>query len=267
MGKLARSSASPIFVGNPGGIGDETVTKPVGLNRGALTDSARAVGRRTKGRKSMVRQSKEGRAVPEGCRKAVPTHGDECRGGGKATPVNEQTGQLRLPLGTAEDPAVHAAGADGVAAPHPRGAVALAVPKPRNKEEKVTSATMEEVTQHLSEAFWKVAANKGAPGPDRQSIDEVREHLDAVLSALASALLDGSYQPGNIRRVWIPKSGGGQRGLGIPNVVDRVAAEAVRQVLGSSIGSTTRGSWRGWQSASTTTGCSCSSARCSRPRW
>jgi group II intron reverse transcriptase/maturase len=59
----------------------------------------------------------------------------------------------------------------------------------------------------------------------------VREHLDEVLTELADALLTGTYEPGNIRRVWIPKASGGQRGLGIPNVVDRVAQEAVRQVL------------------------------------
>src|SRR5258706_15469958 len=46
-----------------------------------------------------------------------------------------------------------------------------------------------------------------------------------------SALQDGSYRPGEIRRVWIPKSDGGQRGLGIPNVVDRWVQQALLQVL------------------------------------
>jgi len=45
------------------------------------------------------------------------------------------------------------------------------------------------------------------------------------------ALLEGRYQPGMIRRVWIPKPGGGERGLGIPNVVDRVVQQAVHRVL------------------------------------
>jgi len=91
---------------------------------------------------------------------------------------------------------------------------------------------MEEVIERLREAFYKVAANKGAPGPDRQTIAEVREHLPMILSKLRASLSDDTYRPGEIRRVWIPKAGGkGRRGLGIPNVVDRMVQEAVRQVL------------------------------------
>jgi group II intron reverse transcriptase/maturase len=59
----------------------------------------------------------------------------------------------------------------------------------------------------------------------------VREHLPELLPKLKEALLSGTYEPGNIRRVWIPKASGGQRGLGIPNVIDRVVQEAIRQVL------------------------------------
>ncbi|MBI2893012.1 MAG: group II intron reverse transcriptase/maturase [Deltaproteobacteria bacterium] len=93
--------------------------------------------------------------------------------------------------------------------------------------------TMEEVACHgnLRRAFEKVASNDGAPGPDRQSIEEVEAHLGEILPPLSRALLEGSYRPGMVRRVWIPKSGGGQRGLGIPNVVDRTVQQAVHQVL------------------------------------
>ena len=49
--------------------------------------------------------------------------------------------------------------------------------------------------------------------------------------SLRRDLLAGSYRPGEVRRVWLPKPGGGQRGLGIPNVVDRVVQQAVLQVL------------------------------------
>jgi RNA-directed DNA polymerase len=51
------------------------------------------------------------------------------------------------------------------------------------------------------------------------------------LPRLQADLLAGTYRPGGIRRAYIPKAGGGERGLGIPDVVDRVVCEAVRQVL------------------------------------
>jgi group II intron reverse transcriptase/maturase len=89
---------------------------------------------------------------------------------------------------------------------------------------------MEELVEQLGAAFEHVASNKGTPGPDRRTIDEVREHLDEILPVLRRELLLGLYQPGMIRRVWIPKSGG-QRGLGIPNVIDRMVQEAARRVL------------------------------------
>jgi group II intron reverse transcriptase/maturase len=93
--------------------------------------------------------------------------------------------------------------------------------------------TIEEVASdgNLRRAFERVESNDGAPGPDRQSVCEVREHLAHLLPALRCALLDGSYCPGFVRRVWIPKAGGGERGLGIPNVVDRIVQQAVHQVL------------------------------------
>jgi group II intron reverse transcriptase/maturase len=87
------------------------------------------------------------------------------------------------------------------------------------------------VAERLEGAFAQVARNKGAPGSDGETVEDVRKHLSEVVADLKVALLDGSYTPGDIRRVWIPKSGGGQRGLGIPNVVDRMVQEAVRQVL------------------------------------
>jgi group II intron reverse transcriptase/maturase len=108
------------------------------------------------------------------------------------------------------------------------------MPPSSSAESKVLSVmTMEAVASdvNLLRAFERVAANDGAPGVDRESVAEVAAHLDAVVSGLHQTLLDGTYQPGLVRRVWIPKSGGGQRGLGIPNVVDRIVQQAVHQVL------------------------------------
>ena len=119
----------------------------------------------------------------------------------------------------------------GIRAGRRRRARVRAPPLSKAKVQDAVTATVEEVVVRLERAFVSVAANKGAAGPDRQSIAMVREHLPQVLPALSHALLTGSYIPGDIRRVWIPKAGGGQRGLGIPNVLDRVVQEAVRQVL------------------------------------
>lgn len=85
--------------------------------------------------------------------------------------------------------------------------------------------------RNLAVALHNVARNKGAPGVDGRSVKEVVAASPRLLFALRRELLDGGYRPGDIRRVWIPKPGGGQRGLGIPNVVDRWVQEAVRLVL------------------------------------
>lgn len=178
----------------------------------------------------MTRQKSEDCIKPQGRRKPAVTRGVESPGGGEAVPVNEQPRQLGLRFETAEQYAK--AEAVGARVAHRRVSRAHAEPKSNRREEVVLAATMESVTGRLQVAFAAVASNRGAPGPDRQSIEEVRAHLDELLPKLSESLLKGKYEPGNIRRVWIPKAGGnGQRGLGIPDVIDRTIQEAVRQVL------------------------------------
>ena len=84
---------------------------------------------------------------------------------------------------------------------------------------------------NLARALLNVVSNKGAPGPDGQTVEVAERSAPLLLSSLRKALLKGSYRPGEVRRVAIPKPGGGRRDLGIPNVVDRVAQQAVLQVL------------------------------------
>lgn len=176
----------------------------------------------------MGREKSDGRVVPKGRRKAVPIAA--AQRGGKATTASQLARQLGLFHETADSPQGNVDGADtGLPVP-----ATIAVPKSRDTTGMTLPAmTMEEVADdgNLLRAFWKVKSNKGAPGPDRQSIQEVEAHLEETLSVLHRALLDGSYRPGMIRRVWIPKPGGGQRGLGIPDVIDRVVQQAVHQVL------------------------------------
>jgi RNA-directed DNA polymerase len=176
-------------------------------------------------------EESDGRTVPQGRRKAAPTAKGLCPArGGIATTASQQAGQLGLFRGTADNPQGADGGTDvGQPAPEPHAA-----PKPRTKKRNALPAmTLEEVAslENLTKAFQQVASHKGAAGPDRQSIEQVRQHLDKLLCKLHDELLDGSYRPGMIRRVWIPKSGGGQRGLGIPDVVDRTVAQAIHLVL------------------------------------
>jgi group II intron reverse transcriptase/maturase len=92
---------------------------------------------------------------------------------------------------------------------------------------------LEEVASlpNLAAALLRVARNKGAPGVDGLSVQEVVEHAQQLLPKVQRALLQGNFIAGDIRRVWIPKPGGGERGLGIPNVVDRMVQQAVHQVI------------------------------------
>ena len=179
----------------------------------------------------MTRQNNEGPALPEGGRKATPIRRIERHGGGKRAPINQQAEQLELLSETAEVSRVPTREAVDEAEERRSNSAPIAVPKSESKTRQAMPATMEEVASLLGEAFQKVASNKGAAGPDGRSVDEVREHLDELLPPLANQLIEGTYEPGVIRRVWIPKSGGGQRGLGIPNVIDRMIQEAVRMAL------------------------------------
>ncbi len=84
---------------------------------------------------------------------------------------------------------------------------------------------------NLAQSLRRVVRNKGAPGVDGQSVETAARHARELLAKLRTALLTETYVPGDVRRVWLPKPDGGQRGLGIPNVVDRVVQVAVLQVL------------------------------------
>lgn len=139
-------------------------------------------------------------------------------------------GQLELFPESADSPQGAVAGMDAGRPASAPGAVPVSGHTPRRTP---PAMTMEEVADvdNLRRAFGCVERNDGAPGADRQSIAQVKAHLSEILPALSRQLLAEQYQPGLIRRVWIPKPDGGQRGLGIPNVIDRVVQQAVYQVL------------------------------------
>ena len=106
------------------------------------------------------------------------------------------------------------------------------VPKFANMPTSIGSAEMESICAGLERSLAIVVSNHGAAGPNHQTVQEVNANWGTIQPKLIEALLGGVYYPGDIRRVWIPKAGGGERGLGIPNVIDRVVQEAVRGVIG-----------------------------------
>jgi RNA-directed DNA polymerase len=81
-------------------------------------------------------------------------------------------------------------------------------------------------------AWKRVKANKGAAGMDDMSIDDFAAYAREHWPAIREAILAGTYQPKPVRRVEIPKTGGGKRPLGIPAVLDRLIQQAIAQVLG-----------------------------------
>ncbi|TWT78701.1 Group II intron-encoded protein LtrA [Planctomycetes bacterium CA13] len=86
-------------------------------------------------------------------------------------------------------------------------------------------------TDTLECAWARVKANRGAPGPDGIMIDEFPDHFRELWPVLRQQLLEGTYKPGPVRRKSIPKADGGERHLGIPNVVDRLVQQAILLVL------------------------------------
>ena len=92
-----------------------------------------------------------------------------------------------------------------------------------------TKQLMEEVCEreNLKKALKRVQSNRGSPGVDGMTVDELpgylREHWPTTLR---DQLLSGAYVPQAVKRVEIPKPGGGVRRLGVPSALDRFIQQA-----------------------------------------
>lgn len=93
---------------------------------------------------------------------------------------------------------------------------------------------MEEIISrsNLRKAYNRVVSNKGAAGVDGMTTGRLKEHLIREWPRIREELLGGRYQPQPVRKVEIPKPGGGKRMLGIPTVLDRLIQQAMYQELG-----------------------------------
>jgi RNA-directed DNA polymerase len=96
-----------------------------------------------------------------------------------------------------------------------------------------TDRLMEEILdrENLKEALRRVKANKGSPGVDGITVNQIDDYLKQHWPAIREQLLSGTYKPKPVKRVEIPKPDGGVRKLGIPSVLCRFIQQAVMQVL------------------------------------
>jgi group II intron reverse transcriptase/maturase len=85
--------------------------------------------------------------------------------------------------------------------------------------------------ENLLKALARVESNKGAPGVDGMTTEELADHLREHWPGIRERLEAGVYQPSPVKRTTIPKPGGGERQLGIPIVLDRFIQQAMLQVL------------------------------------
>ncbi len=135
--------------------------------------------------------------------------------------MHQKSMQMELPLeGRGESPVIERSGEAG-----------------RAKHGKERSGSddplMEQVVarENAGEALKRVRRNKGSPGIDGMTVDELTPYLREHWPAIREQLLAGSYQPSAVKRQLIPKSGGGMRELGIPTVLDRFVQQLLLQVL------------------------------------
>jgi RNA-directed DNA polymerase len=95
--------------------------------------------------------------------------------------------------------------------------------------EKMMEAVVER--ENMIAALRRVVGNKGEPGVDGMTVEELEPYLNEHWARIKSELLEDRYQPNAVLAVEIPKPDGGTRKLGIPTVVDRVIGQAIHQKL------------------------------------
>ena len=85
--------------------------------------------------------------------------------------------------------------------------------------------------KNLVLAYDQVVGNKGAPGVDGITVEDLREYLRNNWASISEEIRQGRYKPSAVRRVSIPKPNGGERHLGIPTVLDRMIQHSISQEL------------------------------------
>jgi len=118
-------------------------------------------------------------------------------------------------------------------AEEPQGGQSCAAVTEKPALDSLSMNLMEQVvaSDNMERAWRNVKANRGAPGPDGITLKQFPEYVRPLWPMLRQQLLDGTYRPEPARRKAIAKPDGGERLLGIPNILDRLIQQAILQVL------------------------------------
>ena len=92
--------------------------------------------------------------------------------------------------------------------------------------------------ENIKISIHKVKTNKGAPGIDNMTVNELEDYFKEYYDEIKASILNGNYKPQPARRVYIPKPNGKLRPLGIPVVIDRVIEQAIANILSDIFDST-----------------------------
>jgi RNA-directed DNA polymerase len=111
----------------------------------------------------------------------------------------------------------------------PSSSSAQFAPSSREDQDDLLERMLE--GDNLRLAYKRVVQNGGAPGVDCVTVAELQAYLKTHWDAVKTTLLAGTYRPMPVKRVEIPKPGGGVRLLGIPTVMDRFLQQALLQVM------------------------------------
>src|SRR6266702_2451059 len=145
--------------------------------------------------------------------------------------AKDGVGQLTLQIAFPEGKTNHGTGETEANGPTASGAPPTARSQPERKRKGYSLIDKVYALPNLQQAWRQVQANGGAGGSDGMTLARFAEDADQRLAQLAADLRAKSYRPQPVRRVFIPKSGGGQRPLGIPSIRDRIVQQALRQIL------------------------------------
>jgi group II intron reverse transcriptase/maturase len=85
--------------------------------------------------------------------------------------------------------------------------------------------------ENINEAIRRVKSNKGAPGVDKMTVNEIDRYFSEHEEEIKTSIMEMKYKPQPVSRVYIPKANGKKRPLGIPTVTDRVVQQSVAQQL------------------------------------